>query len=480
MDLRPILYIVGIFLCVLALAMVIPAAVDLYDHNHDWISFALSMGICGFTGVILILANRQESITISGRQAFILTAAAWISLCFFSAIPFLFAIPDIGITNAVFESVSGLTTTGSTIMTRLDIMPRGILIWRSILQWLGGIGIIVMAISVLPFLRVGGMQLFRLESSEKEKTMPHATQLAKFIAYIYLALTILCSFAYYYVGMTSFDAIAHAMTTIATGGFSTRDSSFAGHPTMGPEIVAIAFMILGCLPFVLYIKCLYGDWRALYRDTQVRAFIKTVSAAWAIMFIYVAVHLDAFSLYAFIETSFTTTSLMTGTGYANTDYMKWGGFAVGFLLFISCVGGCAGSTTCGIKIFRFQILYAVTKNQINSLIHPNGVFTIDYNKQPLSVAVAASVMAYFFIFVASTACVTMILLACNLDLITSLSGAIATLANVGPGLGDIIGPTGTFAPLPDSAKWVMTVSMILGRLEFMTLLVFLSPQFWRY
>jgi trk system potassium uptake protein TrkH len=479
MDLRPVLYIVGIFLCTLAGFMIIPLILDAYLFNETWKGFAISMATCLFCGGLLILGNKQQSIQITGQQAFVLTGLSWLSLSFFSAIPFLYTMPELSLVDALFESVSGLTTTGATILTNLESLPEGVLIWRALLQWLGGVGIIVMAISVLPFLKVGGMQLFRLESSEKEKVVPRATQLATYIIYVYLALTMICATAYSWVGMPFFDAIAHAMTTIATGGFSTRDTSFAEYETIGPELIAIIFMVLGCLPFVLYIKTLTGDWKAIINDQQAMGFLKTALLLCFIMIIYLTVTLDNFTVNTVIEAAFTTISLLTGTGYTDTNYMLWGGFAVGFLMFISCIGGCAGSTTCGIKIFRFQILYEVTKNQLYQLIHPNGVFTAEYNHQPLSVQIAASVMAFFFIFAVSFVVVSVLLLACGLDVITSLSGAIATLANVGPGLGNVIGPTGTYAPLPDNAKWIMMASMILGRLEFFTLLVFFVPRFWR-
>lgn len=479
MDLRPVFYIVGLFLCILAGFMAVPLFLDLYHFNSEWKAFASSCGLSVFCGTLLILGNKQQKIEISGRQAFLLTAMTWGFLSLFSAFPFAFAISEIGFTNSVFESVSGLTTTGATVLTGLDDMSHGILLWRSILQWLGGIGIIVMAISVLPFLKVGGMQLFRLESSESEKTLPRVTQLASYILFIYLGLTIICAVAYHFVGMEWFNAISHSMTTIATGGFSTWDSSFSNLPSIGPELIAIIFMILGCLPFVIYIKIIGGDWKSIYRDEQAMGFLKTALLMCLIMIGYLIYALDSISINIIIEATFTTISLLTGTGYTDTNYMLWGGFAVGFLLFISCVGGCAGSTTCGIKIFRFQILYAVAKNQMLQLIHPHGVFTVDYNGQPLSVNVAASVMAFFFIFAISFVVVSILLMACGLDLITSLSGAVATLANVGPGLGNTIGPTGTYQPLPDNAKWIMTASMLLGRLEFFTLLVFFIPRFWR-
>jgi len=480
MDLRPALYIVGIFLLTLSLFMCAPLIIDLFNpYGGNWRSFAFSTGITGFTGALLMLSNKQEEIEISGRSAFLLTALTWFVLCFFSAIPFWLSTYSLNFTDSLFESVSGLTTTGATILTGLDNMSKGILLWRAILQWLGGIGIIVMAVSVLPFLKVGGMQLFRLESSEKEKILPRAAQLASFIIYIYLALTFVCACFYYYAGMSPFDAIAHAMTTIATGGFSTKDSSFSSYDTYGPEIVAIIFMILGCLPFAIYIKMI-NDVTAIKNDEQTSAFIKILFALCTIMVIYMVSCFDILSLDIVIETIFTTTSLLTGTGFSDTNYMLWGGFAIGLLLFTSCIGGCAGSTTCGIKIFRFQILYAIVRNQILQLIHPNGVFTIQYNKQPLNIQIAASVIAYFFIFILSFVFISVALMACDLDLITSLSGAIATLANVGPGLGNIIGPTGTYAPLPDNAKWIMIFSMIFGRLEFFTLLVFLNPRFWKF
>ncbi len=479
MDLRPVLYIVGIFLCILAGFMIVPTLLDAWFFKDTWKGFMSAMGLSFFCGILLILGNKQSKIDINRKQAFMLTAMAWMALCIFSALPLLFTIPEMSFTDALFEAVSGLTTTGATVLTNIEDQSMGILIWRSILQWLGGVGIIVMAISILPMLKVGGMQLFRLESSEKEKALPRATQLAGYITCIYIGLTFMCCIAYYAVGMGFFDAIAHSMTTIATGGFSTKDDSFAGYNTIGPELVAIIFMILGCLPFVLYIKTLGGEWRAISEDQQAMGFLKTAFTFSLIMIVYLTFTLGSLDINVVIEAVFTTISLLTGTGYTDTNYMIWGGFAVGFLLFISCIGGCAGSTTCGIKIFRFQIMYAVAKNQLYQLIYPNGVFTVEYNKQPLSVQIAASVMAYFFIFCLSFVIVSIALMACGLDVITSLSGAISTLANVGPGLGNVIGPTGTYAPLPDEAKWVLTASMMLGRLEFFTLLVFIVPRFWQ-
>lgn len=461
------------------MTMGIPVAIDLYDVNDDWKAFAIAMGITGFSGILLILSNKQNKIAISGRQAFMLTALAWIFLSVFSALPFVFAMRDISFTDAVFEAVSGLTTTGSTVMTGLDAMPRGILIWRAVLQWLGGIGIIVMAISVLPFLKVGGMQLFRLESSEKEKVMANVADMTKALVIVYTLITVLCGLSYHYAGLTYFEASVHAMTTLSTGGFSTTDNSFSNFSDLA-KCFAIFFMLIACFPFVIFIKMYAHSIRDLFNDEQIMGFIKLQCTCVAIIIGYMVWHDMVESGGGIVDILFNTVSVGTGTGYASFDYLKWGVFATGFIFFISAFGGCAGSASCGIKIFRLQILFAVAKNQIQMLIYPRGVFTIDYNKHPLSVQVAGSVMAFFFIYITCYVIIALGLLACDLDFITALSGAMTTLANVGPGLGDIIGPTGTFQPLPDNAKWIMIASMLLGRLEFFTLLVFLSPRFWRH
>lgn len=459
--------------------MIIPVGYDLYTNNADWIAFAISMGLCGFGGILLILANKQNKIEISGRQAFMLTALSWVFLCFFSALPLVIALPHIGFTNAMFEAVSGLTTTGSTVLTDLETLPYGILIWRALLQWLGGIGIIVMAISILPFLRVGGMQLFRLESSEKDKALPKVTDMTKALTIAYLILTAGCYMAYSTNGMPHFESLVHAMTTISTGGFSTSDASFtmASNPI---KLSAIVFMLLASLPFMVFIKIWLGTPRAFAGDEQAVGFLKLQSLFVITLITYLIFKFGGIDWDLAIDAMFNIVSISTGTGYASYNYMVWGPFVVGLMLFVSCIGGCAGSTSCGIKVFRFQILYLVAKNQILQLIYPNGVFNTTYNKQPLSVSVAASVMAFFFIFVTSLVVITLALLACGLDMITALSGAVSTLSNVGPGLGEVIGPTGSYAPLPDTAKWVMILSMLLGRLEFFTLLVFFVPRFWRH
>jgi trk system potassium uptake protein TrkH len=479
MDMRPILYVTGILLCTLAASMIIPIFTDLVSGHTNWQTFFFCMSFTGFIGGALVLTNSAPNFNISMRQTFLLTTVSWLVLALAASAPFALSGIGMSLTDSIFEAISGITTTGSTVITNLNEAPPGILMWRAILQWLGGIGIIVMALSVLPFLKVGGMQLFQTESSESEKALPRATQLAASIGTIYLCLTVACMFCYKLAGMGSFDAWAHAMTTIATGGFSTFDTSFAHYDAPWAEITAITFMLLGGLPFILYVKALSGNWKSLFNDSQVRAFFSIVLIAIITMIAFLTIQNDAPFFEALRRASFNVVSVITGTGYTNGDYGAWGGFAVIMIFFLMVVGGCAGSTTCGIKVFRFQVLYAVTIVQLKQLIHPHGVFTAHYNNRALPNGIAASVMSFFFIYALCFALLAIGLSFVGLDFMTAMSGSVTAISNVGPGLGDIIGPAGTFEPLPDSAKWMMCVGMILGRLELFTVLVLLIPAFWR-
>lgn len=480
MDLRPVLYIIGIFLFVLAISMSLPMMVDLYYGNPDWKVFFSCIMATAFFGGTLTLANAHDKgFHITVRQAFLLTTTSWIALALFAALPLWFCQLGLSFTDAFFEAMSGITTTGSTVIVGLEDAPPGILLWRAILQWLGGIGIIVMALSVLPFLKVGGMQLFRTESSESEKALPRAAKLASSIAYIYLFLTFLCAFFYHQAGLSLFDSVAHAMTTIATGGFSTFDSSFSAFDTAWIEITAIVFMLLGSLPFVLYLKTVQGNWKALLNDSQVRWFLSIVAISSITLFIYLIRITDLGDGEALRRATFNVVSVITGTGYTSSDYGLWGMFAISLLFFLMVVGGCAGSTTCGIKIFRFQVLYSVANTQIKKLLHPHGVFIPYYNNKPIPDDIPIAVMSFFFLYALCFALLAIALSFIGLDFLTAMSGAATSISNVGPGLGNVIGPAGTFAPLPDSAKWVLCFGMLLGRLELFTVLVMLSPHFWR-
>ena len=479
LDFRPIIFVIGILLTTLALAMCAPMAADLADGHPDWKVFAGSGGLTLFIGVAMTLAARGPRFELNIRQAFLLTTGAWLVLTMFAALPFTFASTGLSYTDAFFEAMSGITTTGSTVIAGLDTAPSGVLLWRALLQWLGGIGIIVMAVGVLPMLRIGGMQLFRAESSDRsDKVLPRVTQIATGIGMTYLGLTVLCALLLAAVGVSGFDAVAHAMTTIATGGFSTSDASVGAFANPAAEMVITVFMLCGALPFVLYLQALRGDPGALARNNQVRAFIVIVACVVVAMTVWrVAAGVPV--LQALRSVVFNVVSIITGTGYVTAGYDGWGNFAIAVFFFIMFIGGCAGSTTCGIKVFRFQVLYVTAAAQIHRLIQPHGVFVPHFNQRPIDHEVASSVMSFFFLFAVSYAVLALLLGALGLDFVTAVSGAATAICNVGPALGPVIGPSGTFAPLPDAAKWVLSAGMLLGRLELFTVLVLLTPSFWR-
>ncbi|QQG35701.1 MAG: TrkH family potassium uptake protein [Micavibrio aeruginosavorus] len=481
MDFRPILYVMGMLLCLLAAGMTAPLLVDLYYNHADWKVFFLSICICTFFGGTLILSNggcTGEPLNI--RQAFVLTACGWLVMATFGAMPLWHSAANLSFTDAFFEATSAITTTGSTVMVGLDTSPPGILLWRSILQAFGGIGFIVMALTILPFLKVGGMQLFQTESSDKsDKALPRIRQNALAIAYIYVFLVTWCAMTFWFCGMSGFDAINHAMTAIATGGLSTHDASFSFFKNPLLEWVATFFMILGALPFVLFIRIGKGEWKHALNNSQARSFIKFL----AMTILFFALWLSLTHGRPFGEAlravSFNVVSVVTTTGFMSEDYTLWGSFAVGVFFILTFVGGCTGSTSGGTKVMRFQVMWSVFRRQMFRLVHPHGVFPITYEGKSVSEETLFSVIVYIFALLLSFATLTMILAFFGLDLVTSISGAATALTNVGPGLGSIIGPAGNFSTLPDGAKWALSFGMVLGRLELLTLLVLFSPYLWR-
>ena len=488
LDFRPVFLVIGLLLVAFGASMLLPMLVDLASGRPsaeaDWKGFGLSALLCAGFGGLLAAACFGRIETITARQGFLITTLSWVALIAAGALPMLFGSVDISVTDAVFESASGLTTTGATVVTGLDRAPPGFLLWRSVLQWIGGIGVIIMAIAVLPFLSVGGMQLFRLESSDKsDKVLPGARGIAASITVLYVALTALCGLIYGLMGMTAFDAVNHAMTTVATGGYSTHDASFGFFLTdpdvRGPvDLVATVFMILGSLPFAVYLLMLRGRLGAFARDAQIRFFLAAAFVFIAIIAARIIATMDMDAFTGFRLAAFNVVSIMTGTGYATTDYGLWGPFAVGFFFCIMFVGGCAGSTSCGLKIFRLQVALAALAVYARRLAHPNRVTISRYNGRPLTEDVFLSVLSFFFIYFTVFATVAVGLSLYQLDAVTALSAAGSAVANVGPGLGDIVGPAGNYEPLPGGAKWLLSVAMLLGRLELLTVLVLFVPSFW--
>ena len=479
MIFQPVLYVKGYLVSALSIVLCIPAIVDAYYGDNQWQSFTFASLISLFVGILLILGNKSDNFNISLKQAFLITTTSWISIAIFGSLPFIFSDLGLSFTDAFFESMSGITTTGSTILSGLDNLPHGILIWRALLQWIGGIGIIVIAIAFLPILKVGGMQLFHTESSESsEKVLPRAAQIASIIGIIYLFLTILCSGLLYFFGMPVFDSIAHSMTTLATGGFSTSDMSIGKYDNVNIELIISLFMILGSLPFVLYLQTLRGNFFVLFKDSQVQFFLFLIVTS--ILIVTFWKYQDASNFFDNFRSSFfNTISIFTGTGYTTQNFNNWGSFIIVLFLFLMLVGGCAGSTTCGIKIFRLQILYQSAKIQLFKLMNPHGVSIAKYNKKPVSNEIISSVMGYFFMFIISYIIITLILSFLGNDFLTSLSGAATSLANVGPGLGNVIGPTKTFADLSEITKWVLIAGMLIGRLELLAVIIILTPSFWK-
>ncbi|KZZ24617.1 potassium transporter TrkH [Sulfitobacter sp. HI0082] len=480
LDIRPVGYVVGLLVAVLGLAMIIPILVDLAEGRGQWWVFVESALITTLGGGMIALASAngvREGLTI--QQTFMLTTGVWLMLPLFGALPFVLGATDASVTDAMFEAMSGLTTTGATVLTGLEDLPKGLLIWRGILQWLGGIGIVVVAMVFLPELRVGGMQIFKSESFDTfGKILPRAGQIATQISVIYLWLTLACMLSYLALGMSTFDATVHALTTVSTGGFSNYDASFSTFS--GPaEYVAAIYMILAALPFVRYVQLINGNPVALHRDPQVRGFFMTLTFLVVIVFFVLRSGTTYESERILREAIFNITSIISGTGYASADYMKWGSFAVALFFFIGLIGGCAGSTTCSIKIFRYQLLFASIRAQLRRIRSPHGVFTPRYDGRPVGADVLSSVMSFFMFFVVSLGLISVALSLTGLDFVTSVSGAAAALANIGPGLGEIIGPAGNFSSLNDTAKWILIIAMWIGRLELLAVYVMFTAKFWR-
>jgi len=480
-DLRPVFFVIGLMVTALGLTMFAPMIVDLAYNDRSWRAFAMSGVLTSFLGGALSLATWTPKPSLRARGAFLLTAVSWVALSAFAALPFLMDPMKLSVTDALFESISGITTTGSTILTGLDDMPRGILLWRALLQWIGGIGIIVTAMAVLPMLKIGGMQLFRAESSDmSEKILPHAASIAGLIGGIYVVLTLACAAGYMMVGMGGFDAVAHAMTTLATGGYSTSDASLGGFMDNGADLVCIAFMMAGALPFGVYMAAvLPGNRTALFKDPQVRAFFLVCIAFIVILTAFLWANSELTRSRALRLSAFNVVSIITGTGYATADYNSWGGFPVAAFFLFMFIGGCAGSTACSIKIFRYQVAFEALRSYLFTMPRRHAVAPLRYGGKPLPENVVYSVMSYFFLFIVSFAVVAIVLSFMGLDTMTAWSGAGSAIANVGPGLGEIIGPAGTYEPLPGGAKWVLMMAMIVGRLEIVTALVILTPAFWR-
>ena len=474
---KTVFFTLGILQIILGIFMMVPIIAQFFYDEIDSSFFSASI-ITIIFGTLFFLSNLDHNKKLNLQQAFLLTALSWLNIAIFGSLPFFFSSTNFSFTNAFFESMSGITTTGSTIISNLENMPKGILLWRAILQWLGGIGIIVMAITLMPIMNVGGMQLFKISNNDStEKILPKSKEIALRLIYIYVALTALCLICYKFLGMNIFDSLTHSMTTLSTGGFSNYNQSIGFFDSFFIEIAAMVFIILGSLPFIAYIKFLSGNKKIFFSDIQVKTFFKIILISIIILSIYITVNsstqLNLRSIF------FNVISILTGTGYVNAQFDNWGGFPIIIFLGLMFIGGCAGSTTCGVKIFRIQILYSFILNQLKKIIYPKGIFILKYDKNPVDDKFIGSIISFIYMYLIIFFIITTLLSLSGLDFITSISGAATSISNVGPGLGSIIGPNGNFSSLPEISKWILTLGMILGSLELFAILVLFLPSFWR-
>ena len=477
---KTVFFLIGILLIVLGASMLAPYSIQVIyaENSHSFIS---SSFVTIFIGILFVLANLEKEFKLNLRQTFLFSTLAWLMVAIFGSLPFLLSTNEFTISEAFFESMSGITTTGATIISDLDNSPKSILLWRAIMQWLGGIGIVVMAITILPLLKVGGMQLFKMEGPDTtEKILPRTIEVAAIIISTYVALTFLCGLFYWLFGMTIFDSVCHAMTTIATGGFSTHNDSIGFFKNSNIEIIASLFIILGSIPFISYLKFSQGNRKIFFTDVQIKGLIYLLIISTAIMFVYLLfINFESSLIDKIRISSFNVISILSGTGYVTDDFGLWGKFSLVFFLFLMFIGGCAGSTACGIKIFRLQMLLIFLKDQIKKLIYPNSVIITKYNNQKISDDFIKSVIIFIFTFLFIFLIIAMLLSISGLDFITSISGAASSISNVGPGLGEMIGPNGNYKALPDLSKWILAAGMLLGRLELFAVLVLFFPSFWR-
>ncbi len=476
---KTVFFTLGVLLIVLGFSMLVPITIQLI-YNEFNSTFIISSIITITFGSLFFLANIDHNRSISTQQAFLLTALSWIGVAIFGSIPFIFSDLNLSLTDAFFESMSGITTTGATIINNLSDTPKAILSWRAILQWLGGIGIIVMAITLMPIMNIGGMQLLKISSGDSsEKILPKTKQISLRLVLIYFSLTLLCAFFYKICGMNFFDSLTHSMTTIATGGFSNYNQSIGFFESAKIEYVSIIFIILGSIPFISYIKFLSGNRKIIFKDEQIKLFFKLIFFSILILFVYLAIVNKSIFEIQLRSIIFNVVSILTGTGYVTKEFDQWGNFPLIFFLLLMFIGGCAGSTTCGIKVFRVHMLYFFLKNQLLKIIYPRAIINMKYNNDIVQDKLIASIISFIYLYIIIFFVISALLTLTGLNFITAISGAASSISNVGPGLGNEIGPNSNYANLPNAAKWILSTGMILGRLEIFAILVIFLPSFWR-
>ncbi|MBX9977560.1 MAG: TrkH family potassium uptake protein [Alphaproteobacteria bacterium] len=482
LDLRTVLFLLGVLLSLMAAVMLVPLSLDylIYETQH-WQGFAISSFMCGFVGTLLAVSNQPDGhIELGVREAFLLTSMLWGVSSFVSALPFYFSTLSISFIDALFEATSALTTTGATVLVGLDAMPKSILLWRAMLQWLGGIGIIVMAMIIFPILRIGGMQLFRSEFSDRsDKILPRVSQIASGIFSVYSILTLLCMFFLYMAGMEPFDSLCHAMATLSTGGLSTHDSSIQAFHSWEIELILAIFMILGGGTLILYVRVWQKDVRGLFRDPQYRFYLLTILGSGTLLSLWY-MNTNNITIMSSVRYSFfSVISVLTTTGFSVSDYTLWGTFPGMLMVILGLMGGCTGSTSGGIKIFRIQVFLSFAFAHLKQLRRVHGVYIPIYKGQKLHEGIALSVFIFIALYIVCTLFLAVALSCFDLNFTTAFTGAVGAISNLGVGIGKIVGPSGSFASIAPGAKLCLMFGMLLGRLELLTVLVLFLPSFWR-
>ena len=480
-DLRVIFFVIGAMLIGVSAIMLVPIGYELLNGKSGvWQQFLLPFFITGGTGALFTLTNYQkDQIKLGIREAFLLTFLSWVTCSFFSGLPMYWIIQDCTLINALFESVSSLTTTGFSTIGTLESLPKGLILWRAILQWLGGIGIIVMAITVFPVLRIGGMQLFRSEFSDRsEKILPRVSQIAAGILYAYTLFTLFGYGGLQLCGLESFDAFCHAASAISTGGFSTHNSGILDFNNLAVEIVLMILMLIGGSTLLIYIRLWKGDYKSVFRDQQLKGYLTTIVLA--CLFLSACLVFKGGTMFDSVRKGcFIAISTITTTGFVLFNYMDFGSTVITMVFLMSFIGGCTGSTSGGIKIFRFQIIGSFIRNHIKQLRRPHGVFMPMFQEQKISDHLVTSVFSFIGLYLVSIAILAILLSLTDLDFVSSISGSVAAISNIGAGLGNVLGPVGNVDQISSFAKVFLMIGMILGRLELLTVLVLLSPGFWR-
>lgn len=473
-------FVSGCILIVFGMTMAFPALLDFSDSNTDSArAFAQSAGVTLFFGALFVTTFYDKYEKLSVREMYLTTSLVWLLVCCFSALPFYFSPVPLDYTDAFFEAMSGLTTMGATVIGDLSTQPRGILLWRAMLHWFGGAGIIVIALGILPLLRIGGMQLYATESSDKsDKSLPKTSQIIAMIMGIYTVLTVLCTLCLYVSELGWFEALTYSMATVSTGGFAPRNSS-AMELSAATQWIMTFFMFVCGMPLLVSYFVIKKNWAHLRNDLQIRSYIYFSVVCTLILTVYLIVARNVPLTDGLRYAAFSFVSIVTSSGFLNSDIESWGTFAVMFFTLLLPIGACSGSTSGGIKIFRFDIMYLASMQYLRRKILPHGIFIAKYNGKPLTEEISSGVFVFMVIFLLCFLVSVLALSLTGADFTTSISASLSGLGNTGVAFGSVVGSSGSFANLTNTGKWIIATDMMLGRLEYMTVFVLLLPLAWR-